>query len=57
MSVMYCDNCDKYIDLDYNCEHFTSDGEKCMLQLEDELRNNFDYTEEEVEELLDKAIS
>lgn len=27
MSIIYCHNCDEYIDTDYNVEHFDDEGE------------------------------
>ena len=27
MSVMYCEHCDKYIDTDFNAEHFDENGD------------------------------
>ena len=36
MSVVYCEYCHEYVDLDFNVEHFDDDGETCIKQLEDE---------------------
>ena len=33
MSIMYCHNCDKYIDTDWDAEHFTEDG-NCIKFME-----------------------
>lgn len=35
MSIQYCEYCNIYIDLDYNCEHFDDDGE-CVKQGEED---------------------
>lgn len=36
MSVVYCDNCDTLIDLDYNAEHFIYETGQCALEAYDE---------------------
>lgn len=36
MSVMYCHDCDKHVDTDFNVEHFTADG-GCIDTLYEEL--------------------
>ena len=28
MSIIYCENCDSYVDTDFNAEHFDEYGEK-----------------------------
>ncbi len=50
MSVMYCEYCHKYIDTDYDAEHFDSDGE-CLEQIIDTMRKN-GASEEIIEKFL-----
>ena len=34
MAIQYCEDCDKQIDLDYECEHFDENG-KCTIKGEE----------------------
>lgn len=62
MSVIYCENCDKYIDLDYDAEHLDSHNicptckqencdcdEQTMQLMDDELREEESRYEEDCE--------
>jgi len=37
MSIVYCEYCDKHIDLDFNAEHFPPEGDlsTCMVEVEE----------------------
>ena len=39
MSMIYCAYCHKYVDTDWQDQHFDEDGENCMKQLEDQPKN------------------
>ncbi len=36
MSIVYCEKCDKYVDTDFNAEHFDKEVDGCEDNYEEE---------------------
>lgn len=51
MAITYCDHCNQQIDLDYNCDHFTSNGD-CVEQIVEQLEEE-GLTPKQIEDYLD----
>lgn len=49
MAIQYCEYCHKYIDLDWNCEHF-DDNNNCEIELDTIRDENLKYIDKKLEE-------